>query len=51
VAPDASDPVTLLLWVGDGRLDSRLAVRIPTDVSTFARVDEITLKKPERSAS
>ena len=29
VAPESSDPMTLLIWVGDGRLDSRLAIRIP----------------------
>jgi hypothetical protein len=51
VAPDSAEPLTLHVWVGDGRLDSRLAIRIPTDGSRFSRVDSVTLKKPEQSAS
>lgn len=51
VAPGASDPMTLRVWVGDGRLDSRLAIRIPTHGSRFSRVDAVTLTKPEQSAS
>jgi hypothetical protein len=51
VAPESSDLLTLLLWVGDGRLDSRLNIRIPTHGSHFDRVDEVTLRKPESSAS
>ncbi len=51
VAPGASDPMTLHVWVGDGRLDSRLAIRLPTHGSRFSRVDTVTLKKPEQSAS
>ena len=51
VAPGSSDPMTLLVWVGDGRLDSRLAIRIPLQGSRFSRVDTVTLEKPERSAS
>ena len=51
VAPESSDPLTLLIWAGDGRLDSQLAIRIPTQGSLFSRVDEVTLKKPETTAS
>jgi hypothetical protein len=51
VAPDATDALTLLIWAGDGRLDSRLAIRIPTQGSHFSRVDDVTLQKPESSAS
>ena len=51
VAPGASDPMTLHVWVGDGRLDSRLAIEIPTHGSRFSRVDTVTLEKPEQSAS
>jgi hypothetical protein len=51
VTPESSDQITLLVWVGDGRLDSRLAIRIPTHGSYFGRVDDVTLKKPELSAS
>lgn len=51
VAPGSSDPMTLHVWVGDGRLDSRLVIRIPLHGSRFSRVDTVTLEKPERSAS
>jgi hypothetical protein len=51
VAPGSSDPLTLRVWVGDGRLDSRLAIRIPTNGSRFSRVDNVTLEKPVQSAS
>lgn len=51
VAPDSSEPMTLHVWVGDGRLDSRLVIRIPLNGSRFSRVDTVTLEKPERSAS
>lgn len=51
VEPDSSDPLTLLVWAGDGRLDSQLAIRIPTQGSLFSRVDKVTLKKPEMTAS
>ncbi len=51
VAPESSDPLTLVVWAGDGRLDSQLAIRIPTQGSLFSRVDEVELKKPEMTAS
>jgi hypothetical protein len=51
VAPESSDPLTLIVWAGDGRLDSQLAIRIPTQGSLFSRVDEVKLKKPEMTAS
>ena len=50
VASGSSDPMTLFVWVGDGRLDSRLAIHIPLHGSRFSRVDTITLEKPEMSA-
>ncbi len=34
-----SDPMTLRVWVGDGRLDSRLVIRIPLDGASVSRVD------------
>jgi hypothetical protein len=51
VAAGSSAPLTLRVWVGDGRMDSRLVIRIPTDGSLFSRVDSVTLDKPEQSAS
>jgi hypothetical protein len=51
VAPGSSDPMTFVVWVGDGRLDSRLAIRIPLQGSHFSRVDSVTLDKPTRSAT
>ena len=51
VPPESSEPITLMVWVGDGRMDSRLAIEIPTDGPLFKQVDAVTLKKPVRSAS
>jgi hypothetical protein len=51
VAPDSDEPMTLRVWVGDGRMDSRLVIRIPQSGPRFNRVDSVTLKKPEQSAS
>jgi hypothetical protein len=51
VEPGAADPMTLLVWVGDGRMDSRLSIRLPSDGSRFSMVDAVTLEKPEVSAS
>lgn len=51
VAPESSDPLTLVVWVGDGRLDSRLLIDIPTKGSGFSRLAEVTLTKPETTAS
>lgn len=51
VPPGATDPVTLLVWVGDGRMDSRLAIRIPLQGPRFHSVDAVTLEEPEMSAS
>lgn len=51
VSPDSSEPLTLLIWAGDGRLDSRLTIRIPTEGSRLSRVDEVTLDGPESAAS
>jgi hypothetical protein len=51
VAAGSSDPMTFVVWVGDGRLDSRLAIRIPPQDSHFSRVDSVTLDKPTRSAT
>lgn len=51
VAPDSSMAMTLRVWVGDGRLDSRLVIGIPLDGSRFAREAAVTLKKPQESAS
>jgi hypothetical protein len=51
VAPEAAQPLTLRVWAGDGRLDSRLAIRIPTEGSRFSRVDRVHLEEPESAAS
>lgn len=51
VSPEASDQLTLLIWAGDGRLDSQLSIQIPTNGSGFSRVDEVTLDRPESAAS
>ncbi len=51
VAPGSSDPLTLRVWVGDGRLDSRLVIRIPADGSRVSRTDAVKLEAPVESAS
>jgi hypothetical protein len=51
VAPGSPESMTLRVWVGDGRLDSRLVIDIPLHGSRFSREDAVTLKKPEESAS
>lgn len=51
VTPEGAEPLTLLVWAGDGRLDSRLAIQIPTEGSRFARVDEVDLDRPQSAAS
>ncbi|HKV19096.1 MAG TPA: hypothetical protein VJR50_08675 [Mycobacterium sp.] len=51
VTPGAAEPLTLLVWAGDGRLDSRLVIRIPTEGSRLSRVDEVALDKPRSAAS
>lgn len=51
VAPGSEEPMTLRVWVGDGRLDSRLVIDIPLDGSRFSREGAVTLEKPEESAS
>jgi hypothetical protein len=51
VAPGSSAPLTLQVWVGDGRLDSRLAIRIPMRGSLLRREDSVVLTKPKQSVS
>lgn len=51
VSPGASAPMTLRVWVGDGRLDSRLAIGIPDDGSHVIRTDAVTLDTPGVRAS
>lgn len=51
VADGASNPMTLRVWVGDGRLDSRLVIGIPTGGSYLSRVDTVMLEEPKQSAS
>lgn len=51
VAPGSTGPMTLRMWVGDGRLDSRLVIDIPLNGSRFSREAAVTLMKPEESAS
>ena len=51
VAPDAKGPLVFQLWVGDSRLDSLLVIRIPIDDQWVHRVDQVTLERPEVTAS
>ena len=51
VAPGSPEPLTLRVWVGDGRFDSRLVIAIAPDDSRVARVDAVTVEAPEESAS
>ena len=49
VAPDVLESVTSLvfrMWVGDGRLDSRLVIDIPLDDSRVRRTDDFELPPP-----
>ena len=43
---DATQFVVLRAWVGDGRLDSRLAVRIGLDDPRVSRLDVVALDRP-----
>jgi hypothetical protein len=51
VAPGASESLMLHVWVGAGFIDSRLAIRIPTDDARVSRVDAVELQPPVESAS
>lgn len=51
LATGASEPLTLRVWVGDGRLDSRLVIRIPADDPRVSRADAVKLEAPVESAS
>jgi hypothetical protein len=51
VAPGSTEPLTLHVWVGDGRMDSRLVIRIPNNGSLLNRVDSVMLGDPELNAS
>jgi hypothetical protein len=51
VAPGSSESMILRVWVGDGRLDSRLVIRIRDDGSRVSRIDAVTLDAPVVSAS
>ncbi len=51
VEPDASDPLTLRVWVGSALLDSRLVIRIPAHDPRVSRTDSIELEPPVESVS
>ena len=51
VEPDASDPLTLRVWVGDAFLDSRLVIRIPADDPRVSRTEAVDLEPPVKSVS
>jgi hypothetical protein len=51
LAPGAIDSLTLRVWVGDGRLDSRLVIRIPVDDSRVSRTDAVKLSPLEETAA
>lgn len=46
LAPGADQPMTLRVWVGDGRLDSRLVIRMTTDDPHVIRTDAVDLVSP-----
>jgi hypothetical protein len=52
VAPGASEPLTLRVWLGlDQQLDSRLVIRMPVDDSRVSRVQNVKISVPAVSAS
>ncbi len=52
VAPGASEPLTLHVWLGlDQQLDSRLVIRMPVDDSRVSRVQTVKISAPAVSAS
>jgi hypothetical protein len=51
VAAGAADPITLQIWLGDERLDSRLVISIPLDDQRVSRDDVVTLEPVAESAT
>jgi hypothetical protein len=47
LAPGATESLTLRVWVGDGRLDSRLVIRIPVDDDRVSRTASVQLSPQE----
>jgi len=50
MSPARSEPLTLRVWVGDGRLDSRLVIRIPAGDFRISRPESVTVERPRESA-
>ncbi len=50
VAPDATEPITLRVWVGSDILDSRLVIDVPAGDPRIARAGDVELTPPELSA-
>jgi hypothetical protein len=51
VEPGAAHPISLRVWVGDGRLDSRLVITIPLDDDRVRRTEVVTLEPVTEAAS
>ena len=51
VAVGATHPISLRVWLGDERLDSRLVITIPLDDQRVSRDDVVTLEPVTESAT
>jgi len=51
LAPGAEQQMTLRVWVDDGRLDSRLVIRMTTDDPHVIRTHAVDLEPPVASVS
>jgi hypothetical protein len=51
LARGADQPMTLRVWVGDGRLDSRLVISMTTDDPRVVRTDAVDVVPPVESVS
>jgi hypothetical protein len=51
VEPGAAHPISLRVWVGDGRLDSRLVMTIPLDDDRVHRNEVVTLEPVTEAAT
>jgi hypothetical protein len=50
IAIDATHPISLQIWLGDERLDSRLVIRIPLDDVRVRREDVVALEPVTKAA-
>jgi hypothetical protein len=51
VEPGAAHPISLRVWVDDGRLDSRLVITIPLDDDRIHRNEVVTLEPVRKTAT